>query len=377
MKISIIVPIYHGKRYIKSLVSQAEINAKNISYKIELLLVNDDPSEQIDEICNSEFIQIRVINTDKNRGIHGARVRGLKRATGDFVLFLDQDDRITPDYIKKQLVAIGDADAVVCEAIQDGKEFYHQGQTIQECITKNYILQKGNFIISPGQVLLREASIPAFWKENILAANGADDWFLWICMLCTKKRFVCNQEILFEHVIHTNNTSANGTSMLKSMREVYEKSKRNMYCTKQDLRKIASVIQRYEGNYLEERDKFLELYFMMDSWMALREQGKSIADHIRNCGCDRVSIYGKGRIGLRLARELQPKIMINCFIDQSATVLTEGIRTILPEKVNSTLEPIIITLAKNEAIKVKHIFMDKGIRRVYILSDIIEYLKGI
>lgn len=375
MNISIIVPIYHGKKYIRNLISQAEANAKNMLYEVELLLVNDAPEDPVDEEFGSEYIRIQVINTDKNRGIHGARVRGLERAKGDFILFLDQDDRIASDYMKKQLAAIGNADAIVCKVFQDGKEFYYQGQMLQECVTRYYMLQKGNFIISPGQVLLRKESIPVFWRDNILAANGADDWFLWICMLCAKRKFACNQEVLFEHIVHANNTSANGMFMLNSMHEMYEKLKRYQYCTEQDLHGINQIIQNHNNNYLKERDKFLELYFMLDSWMEIRERGKSVADYIRENGYDEVSIYGKGRIGLRLASELRSKrIEVNCFIDQNARTLTGGIRTILPEEISGILEPVIITLAKNETAVIKQLLREKGVLQVYVLADIVEYL---
>ena len=90
-KISIIVPVFHGRKYIDSMIAQMEVCATACRGRctLELLFVNDDPDEAIGSLT-SEKIKIRVMETNVNRGIHGARVYGLEQCTGDYVLFLDQ-----------------------------------------------------------------------------------------------------------------------------------------------------------------------------------------------------------------------------------------------------------------------------------------------
>lgn len=374
--VSIIVPLYHGEKYIKSIINQAEANARNALYRIELLLVNDGPDAPIDEKLGSASVRIHVINTEQNRGIHGTRVRGLEYASGESILFLDQDDKVSPDYIEKQLAVLGDADVVVCQALQGGKKFYHGSRKLEECIRRDYMMQMGNFIISPGQALIRREAIPEFWKTNILKRNGADDWFLWLCMLCAGKQFVCNQEILFEHVVHTENTSANGFSMLGSMYEVYEKLKGNVDCSEVELNGIRRVIEKQGNNYIRERDKFLGFYFLLDDWMELREHCISVADYFLKRGIKKVAIYGKGRIGLRLAEELQSRqIVVSCFIDRDAEIMPEGIRTVRPDDLGPIQEPVIITVAKSDATSVSQLLRQKGAGQLYFLPDIIRYLK--
>ena len=120
--ISIIVPIYHGKQYIDAIIAQIEKCIKKLEkkYMVELLLVNDAPEEKLGEYC-SESMDIVVLNTDCNRGIHGARVRGLESCQGEFVLFLDQDDKITEDYLQSQISKMDNCDAIVCRAIHAKK----------------------------------------------------------------------------------------------------------------------------------------------------------------------------------------------------------------------------------------------------------------
>ena len=71
--VSIIVPIYHGKQYIKQIIEQIEVCSEKADTEVELLLVNDDPTMPIETDLFSERIAIRVFNTERNRGIHGSR----------------------------------------------------------------------------------------------------------------------------------------------------------------------------------------------------------------------------------------------------------------------------------------------------------------
>ena len=177
-RVSIIVPIYQGKKYIPKLIKMAEMCQEKAQNQqgIELILSNDDPHEKIEESLFSDTITIHILNTEINRGIQAARIRGLEAANGDFVVFLDQDDILYPDYINSQLSHLGDADTAVCRCIHENQQFYNADRKFEEVISKGYMMQKGNPIISAGQVLIRRTSVPKVWTENIMKTNCADDY---------------------------------------------------------------------------------------------------------------------------------------------------------------------------------------------------------
>lgn len=98
-KVSIIIPIYNGKKYISKLIDCF----LNQSYKnIEVLLYDDGSTD--DTLCEMkkyakkyDFIKV---TTHKNSGQGITRNEGLKLATGYFVTFMDQDDTIDNNYIE-------------------------------------------------------------------------------------------------------------------------------------------------------------------------------------------------------------------------------------------------------------------------------------
>ncbi|WOV89219.1 glycosyltransferase [Sporosarcina oncorhynchi] len=65
------------------------------SYKnIEILLINDGSTDNSDKICRKYFAAYECISLykQKNGGLSDARNTGIKKATGEYIIFLDSDD---------------------------------------------------------------------------------------------------------------------------------------------------------------------------------------------------------------------------------------------------------------------------------------------
>ena len=347
--VSVIVPIFHGKKYIDSMIAQLEKCAETGcgEFLLELLFVNDDPREPIGDV-SSDLIAVKAIETDENRGIHGARVRGLAACTGDYVLFLDQDDRIMPDYFSSQLRHIGDGDAVVCKLLHEGKQFYDTRMPFEQVITREFIISVKNPIISPGQVLLRKEKIPKVWKDIKLKNNGADDWLLWLCMLAEGRKFALAPEVLFEHVVEGNNESINAGHMIESERELYQVIAENRILTGGELEKLHVAVQNVESEHIKLLSKFQKMFFVYNTWMELHEQGIYLEDYLEHQGVRSVAIYGFSYIGKRLSYSLgSGKVAVKYFIDMNAEYLQEeSIQIYKPDAPLPSVDMIIISLVE-------------------------------
>lgn len=347
-QVSIIVPVFHGKKYIDGMIMQVEKCAAVCCGRctLELLFVNDSPDEPVGRL-SSEKIEIKVIETDVNRGIHGARVHGLEQCAGDYVLFLDQDDRIQPSYFSSQLFHLGKEDAVVCKLLHEGRQYYDTRMPFEKVISREYIIGIGNSIISPGQVLIRRDKIPGTWQSVKLENNGADDWLLWLCMLGMNQTFALNPEILFEHVVEGGNESLNAFHMMASEEEVYEIATRRKIFTEEELVKLRNAIETARESHIRILSKFQKMFFIYDQWLGLQEQGKHIHDFLRQCGVGSVAIYGDSYIGKRLYHSLRENgIEVRYFIDKNAEYLEEEIPVYLPDHSLPQVDRIIICLAE-------------------------------
>ncbi|MDE7272044.1 MAG: glycosyltransferase family 2 protein [Lachnospiraceae bacterium] len=346
--ISIIVPIFRGRKYIEGMIAQVERCAEKCKdrHSLELILVNDDPGETIESFY-SEKIEIKVLKTDVNRGIHGTRVRGLEHCASSYVLFLDQDDRIVPEYFVSQLAHLGDGDAVVCKLLHEGRQFYDTRMPFEEVITREFILSVRNPIISPGQVLIKKEKIPEVWKTTRLKNNGADDWMLWLCMLAEDCKFNLNPTILFEHVVEGGNESINTAHMIASEREIYETLVKYQAFSQEDLEKLKRTVQAAEKEHIRLLSKFQKMFFVYDQWLRLQEEGKHIHNLLKRYGIRRVAIYGDSYIGKRLYHSLRKNgVEISCFIDRNAAYLEEEIPVYPPKRGLPAVDLIIISLVE-------------------------------
>ena len=116
MTISIIVPIYNVEKYIGRCLDSIFVQDNN-DVDIECILVNDcTPDNSMGIVAKKlEYYHGKIIfkikNLDKNGGLCMARNAGVEIAKGEYVLFLDSDDRLLPDSISIFVEALREADA--------------------------------------------------------------------------------------------------------------------------------------------------------------------------------------------------------------------------------------------------------------------------
>jgi len=364
-KISVITPIFNGKNYIKDLILQIEKCQRTIgeSCTLEFLIINDNPNDSLCETAyRSDSIDVRIFNTNKNRGTHCARAQGLSHADGEYIVFLDQDD----------LAAVGDADAAVCRCIHENQQFYNADRKFEEVISKGYMMQKGNPIISAGQVLIRRESIPKVWTENIMKTNCADDYLLWLCMMAQGAKFVLNQDILFEHVVHGNNLSLDSRRELSSLEEMCDILSQNSVFDERGMKQIRSMCQHVLSERIGLLEKFREMFFVLNKMAVCKEAGYPVGKYLQSQGIRRVCIYGDGYIGKRLAGELKEcNIETAFFIDRNAHYLTEEIPVYRLEEAPKEVDAVIISLVQNYD-SVRNELRTKYKTKIYAIREIIE-----
>lgn len=265
MVISIITPFYYGSNHIQKLAENVAENAKYLhsiypKIKVELIIVNDSPELEVvvDDRKYINDIDIICIKNERNSGIHYSRVTGLKAARGKYIVFLDQDDKISKKYLLKQYEKIKNGNIVVCKGIHQYSNYQkllYKNNYQFECVKyfKKYITIR-QMIASPGQCLIRKSVIPDEWYQMILKNNGADDFFLWMLVFAKGVKFEVNDEILYYHVITGKNCSSDLRKMDASVNEMLEYLKNVVYFPKHTLKRFIRCNQykqsfRY-ANYL-------------------------------------------------------------------------------------------------------------------------------
>ncbi len=99
---SFIIPVYNVEDCLKRCVKSV-VNQKYDSNKIEVILVDDGSTDQSGKICDalSKRYENVFVFHKKNGGLSDARNYGLKKASKEYIIFLDSDDYVTLDTCKK------------------------------------------------------------------------------------------------------------------------------------------------------------------------------------------------------------------------------------------------------------------------------------
>ena len=105
--ISFVTPVYKAEQFIRqcvdSMLAQTYTN-------IEVILVDDGSPDNCGAICDeyaAKDSRIKVIH-QKNGGVSAARNTGIAHSMGEWIAFVDADDKVTDDYIEKLMAKDGD-----------------------------------------------------------------------------------------------------------------------------------------------------------------------------------------------------------------------------------------------------------------------------
>lgn len=113
-KISVIIPVYNVEPYLR----QCLDSVVNQTYRnLEIIIVDDGSPDHCGEICD-EYAQkdnrIMVVHKN-NEGLCAARNEGIRRATGEWITFVDSDDWCEKDYYEQMIIGLsGQEPDILC-----------------------------------------------------------------------------------------------------------------------------------------------------------------------------------------------------------------------------------------------------------------------
>lgn len=133
MKLSIIIPVYNVEKYLARCLDSVILPGKD---GYEIIIVNDGSTDSSPDIARQYAEKypelIRLISTE-NGGLGHARNEGLAVALGNYVLFVDSDDRLS-DGAAREVLNLADEDFDIC--IFDHRFVLESGQvfkTVSDC----------------------------------------------------------------------------------------------------------------------------------------------------------------------------------------------------------------------------------------------------
>lgn len=112
--VSTVIPTYNRAEYLPDAIESVLTQTYE---KIELVIVDDGSStpvrQTLDEFTFHELDSVRFVRHDENKGANVARNNGIRASSGEYIAFLDDDDRWDETKISRQVQAFHNADPEV------------------------------------------------------------------------------------------------------------------------------------------------------------------------------------------------------------------------------------------------------------------------
>lgn len=136
--LQIIIPAYNVGKYIAQCLDS--VFSQQTCYRYLVVVVNDGSTDNTAEVISKyqDHQNIRIVN-QANRGLSGARNKGLEHIEAGYVMFLDSDDQLMPLAIENMMNA---AKSGNCDMVAGGYETFNAEQVQSECIfqiSDNYL----------------------------------------------------------------------------------------------------------------------------------------------------------------------------------------------------------------------------------------------
>lgn len=112
-KVSIVIPCYGVEKYISNIFD--DLKKQNFKDNMEFIFVNDGGSNTLEDIIvdfakkDSRVLLI----SKKNGGVSSARNKGIDVARGEWIMFVDPDDRLNESYVSCMFDAVNNSNSVL------------------------------------------------------------------------------------------------------------------------------------------------------------------------------------------------------------------------------------------------------------------------
>ena len=178
MLVSVIIPYFNDEVNIGNAVKSALTQ----TYKnLEVIIIDDEnsiASRKILENLKNKFTKIIIISTLKQSGVSVARNKGVKKARGDFIAFLDSDDLWKKNKIKEQVSFIKKNKLDICYtdyvAVNDNHKIIYKVKTPKTLFYKDLLRECP---IACSSVLLKKKILKNITFKKL---KTKEDYMLWL-----------------------------------------------------------------------------------------------------------------------------------------------------------------------------------------------------
>ena len=195
-KVSVIIPCYNQAQFVE----EAILSALHQTYQnIEIVCINDGSTDNSSEVIQKlaqKYRQIVFFDEKENKGVIESRNIAINAASGEYILPLDADDTIEPEYIE-EAVKVLDNNPDIGIVYSKARLFGSKNEKWKLLdYSKSNILYENCIFVS---VLFRKKDFIALGGYKEYMKDGYEDWDLWLSFVENRFNVHRINKILFNY----------------------------------------------------------------------------------------------------------------------------------------------------------------------------------
>ncbi len=215
--VSIVIPCFNGEQFLGEAIASCLAQEHD---DVEIIVVDDGSTDRSAAVAES-VVGVRVVK-QANKGPGAARNAGLQASGGEFVVFLDADDRLLPNAITDGLTAIqGDTQAA---GTVGGFRWINESGNVTGIVPPEIIAGGRE---AQYEAMLRRSFLPMhavvlYRKAAVIDVGGYDERltpcedFDLDCRLLRKHHLSFHHAIVADYRRHTSNASSDAARMVST-----------------------------------------------------------------------------------------------------------------------------------------------------------------
>jgi teichuronic acid biosynthesis glycosyltransferase TuaG len=232
--VSVIIPCYNAGKFIGDTISSVLAQSHT---DLELICINDGSADNTEkEIGQFSDERIRYFSK-QNTGVSDTRNAGIGLSSGKYIVFLDADDLLAPDFISKRVALLeqrqdyGFCASRIIKIDESGKIIDNNSRgPYDSALLEEILLYKSNISTCPSIFMIRK---DVLIKNNIIfnkeLSSSADRFFLIELSKCTAGGFVDEGGELYYRVHEESMSHKLTARLIDDNRKYYRELKRNDY----------------------------------------------------------------------------------------------------------------------------------------------------
>ena len=302
-KVSVIVPVYNGEKYIKKCID----SITNQTFKdFELIVVNDGSTDNTLKILNEIKDKRLIILDKKNGGVSSARNMGYSRASGKYVLFFDSDDFMENEMLE---IMVNDIENNDVQAVRCNLYIYYEDTKIKEkyyeylfngeyhIVNRNTILESaisGDIMaFSPNMLFKRNDNINLY-NEKI---QYMEDVIFYVTILKDISKIYIENRPLFNYVKNKNSSTNDQEKIMINIlslplykKELEKELKKQGFYTEKRIKKVNLRLTILVSDLLAQKNWNKGKIFAIKEFKQVFENDK-ILEFINNTNIKKLKLY--------------------------------------------------------------------------------------